>query len=89
MATPTKNHAFLSFPVRDLGFASALSATGWPVHLEDHKGIIHFLFDGDAQRFADIERSYWSGELKLPARDLIAHQKMLKDAIYSIKKPRY
>lgn len=87
MATPTKTP--VSKAVRDTGLAAALSTLGWPARLEDRGGTIFFLFESDPKKFAELEDDYWSGRLKLSARDLIANQKMLKDRLYALKRPAH
>jgi hypothetical protein len=85
---PTKTHPGEQFAIRDLGLAAALAASGWPVQLEDRGGTVYFIFQGDSEKFKEFEDSYWSGRMKLPAKDLLMSHRSLKDRLYSLKSVR-
>lgn len=90
MPTLTKHHLshLQEFPIRDLGLAAALSTSGWPMRLEGKEGVIHFVFQGNPEKFEQIENEYWSGSLELPARDAFQNLRLLKDRLYAAKGSR-
>jgi len=71
--------------LRDLGLAAALSASGLTPRLEDHNGVIHFVFSGEPGKLQQLEDQYWTGTLKLPVREAFQHLRTLKDRLYAAK----
>ena len=83
---PAKNHQ-PPRGVRDIGVAASIAAaTGRPFRLEMRDGGYSFVFDIAAKEIDTLQEQYFSGELKLAARDVISFQKVLKDAIYAAKR---
>jgi len=76
------------FSIRDLGFAAALSTSGWPMRLEGKEGVVHFVFQGIPEKFERMESDYWSGKLELSARDAFQNLRLLKDRLYAAKGSR-
>jgi len=71
--------------IRDLALACAFSAAGWNPDLENRNGTVFFIFNGDPEKLKNLEASFWNGTLLLPARDLLLHQKTLKNRLYQLK----
>jgi hypothetical protein len=83
---PAKSKQQSPFEVRDLGLAAAIAASGFPFRLESQNGTFRFIFTADHEKLAKLQSDYFSGELRLPARDVISHQKILKDAIFAARR---
>ncbi len=72
--------------ISDLGLATALSCAGFKLLGLDRTNPrrVRFCFDDDGSgRIGDIEKAFWDGSLRLPAVQLLAQQKLLKQRLYA------
>jgi hypothetical protein len=88
MPTPAKHKPIVERTIRDTGLASAFVASGFSTRLENREGVVYFVFQGDLEKFKELEDSFWDGRLKLPAKDLLMAQRSLKDRLYAAKATR-
>jgi hypothetical protein len=88
MPTPAKTNPTAERTIRDIGLSSAFVASGWSTRLENRGGVVYFVFQGDPDKFKELEDSYWDGRLNLPAKELLMAQRSLKDRLYAAKATR-
>jgi hypothetical protein len=73
--------------IPDIGLAASCVAKGWATELQDDgTGRVIFVFRGEARKLSKLQDQYWSGQLEISARDLIAAHRSLKDRLYAFKK---
>ncbi len=72
------------FGIYDLWLATVLLANGCKLEMIDKEihGKVQFIFMRD-KNLEEIVRAYWAKELRLEPQFLFAHQKLLKNRIYS------